>query len=275
MAGVFLQQHVAHAHELHLAVLAGVVGDHPHIGVVPGDKVLDDEGVLVAVVVDVVDDLVHLFPGLEHIGLLLGVEGVVPVGGALGGLDHEGAGERQGKVVALPLVVDVGGGVIDAVLITELVEPLLVDELLHQGQVDVGRHHVFGEVGQVHGNRGQVVVSAAQHNDLFVGKLPGRLGDVLQHHLGLVVVLAHPVVDDVAAVAGAGGVHAVGDGPDAVGLVKGPGHAVHVDVCPQQQGDKGLLTHVKLLPFDKIRVRRAECSAPRYTTSCPRRGTGR
>ena len=145
VAGVLLQQNVAHTHEADLPVLSRVVGDHPHIGVVPGDEVLDDEGVLIAVVVDIVDDAVHLLPGLKDVGLLLGVKRVVPVGGGLGGLDHKGAGEGQNEVMALALVVDVGGGVVDAVLDAQLIEVLLVDELLHEVQADVRGNHVGGE----------------------------------------------------------------------------------------------------------------------------------
>ena len=238
VAGVLLQQDVAHAHEPHPAVGAGVVGHHPHVAVVAGDEVLKDQGVLVPRLVDLVDDLVHLLPCAEDVGLLLGGEGVLPVGVRLGGLDHKGAVKGQGEVVAHALVVHHGGRVVDAVLVTQLVELLLVDQGLQHVQVHVGRDHILRVAGQVGGDGVEIVVPAAQHQDLFVRELFRHLGDVLQHLVHPVVVLPHPVVDDLAAGAHAGGKHTVDDGFDAVGLVKGPGHAVGVDVGAQQHGHK-------------------------------------
>ena len=238
VAGVLLQQDVAHAHEAHLPVGAGVVGHHPHKAVVPGDEVLEDQRVLIPCPVDLVDDRVHLLPGLEDVGLLLGGEGVLPVGVRLGGLDHEGAVKGQLELVAHALVVHHRGRVVDAVPVAQLVELLLVDQRLQHVQAHIGGDDVFRVAGQVGGDGVEVVVPAAQHQNLPVGKLTGHLGDVLQHLVHPVVVLPHPVVDDPAPRAHAGGEHTVDDGLYAVGLVKGPGHAVRIDVGAQQNRHK-------------------------------------
>ena len=238
MVGMLLQQHMAHAHQADLAVRAGVVGDHPHKAVVSGDKVLEDQGILIPRPVDVVDDLIHLRAGLEHVGLLLGGEGMLPVGVRLGGLDHKGAVEGQGEVVTHALVIDHGVGIIDAVLLAELIKALLVDERLQQVQRHIGRHDVARKAGQVGGDGVEVVIPAAQHQNGFVRVRPGHLGDVLQHRVRPVVVRAHPVVDDGAAGADAGRVHAVYHALDAVGLVEGAGHAVGVDIGAEQHGDE-------------------------------------
>ena len=145
------------------------------------------------------------------------------------------------------LFIDKGGGVVNAVPIAELIELLLVDQRLHKLQIDIGRYHVGGESGQIFGNGGEVVVPAAQDKDLLGGKLLGHLGDAAQHHLRVVVVLPHPVVDDVAAVTGPRGVHTVGNGLHAIGLMKGPGHAVNINVGSQQQRDK-IMFHRFALP---------------------------
>ena len=88
--------------------------------------------------IDLIQHPVHLFPGLEDVGLLLGVKGVVPVGGRLGRLNHEGTGEGEGKIVPHALFIDKRGGMVEAVLVAQLVELLLVDQDLHGRQVDIG-----------------------------------------------------------------------------------------------------------------------------------------
>ena len=52
-------------------------------------------------------------------------------------------------------------------------------------------------------------------------------------------VPAGAVVDDITLIAGSRGELAVGGGSNAVGLVKGPGHAVDVDVPAEEQGKEG------------------------------------
>ena len=172
-----------------------------------------------------------------------------PVGHAVGGLGDIGGAEGQGEVVAHGLVVDEGGWVVHPVPVAQLIELLLVDEGVQQGPVDVGGHHVGGELVLAVGGQLHIAVPAAQEqNGLVRELLRHRLG-VAAEGVGALVVRAHPVVNDGAAVAGEGGVLAVGDAPHPIGLVEGPGHAVYVDVAAEQQRLKGQIVHVVSQPL--------------------------
>ena len=88
------------------------------------------------------------------------------------------------------------------------------------------------------GGQLDIAVPAAQQEDFFVRKLPGyRLCVPAEGRLALVVG-AHPVVEDGGAVAGEGGIFAIGHAPYPIGLMKGPGHGVHVDVPAKEEGLK-------------------------------------
>ena len=138
-------------------------------------------------------------------------------------------------------VVDEGAGVVDAVLVAEGVEPLLVGEHVHQADVDVGGRHVWRELPLVAGGQLDVGVPAADAQHRLVPVLPGEGGHLLHEHGVGLDVPAGAVVNDIALIARSRGKLAVGGGPDAVGLVKGPGHAVHVDVPAEEQGKEGCL----------------------------------
>ena len=100
VGGVLLQEHVAQAHELHLGVPVGVAGQHPHVAVVTGDKILDDHGVGVAGGVDLVQDLLQVLPVGAGEDLFIPFKGMLPVGHAVGGLADVGGLEGEFKVVA-------------------------------------------------------------------------------------------------------------------------------------------------------------------------------
>ena len=141
------------------------------------------------------------------------------------------------------LVVDKGGGVVDAVAVAQLVELLLVDEGVQQLPVDVGGDDVFGQLVLAVGSQLHIAVSAAQQDDLLVGELGGHGGGVAAEGVGALVVGAHPVVDDGTVMAGEGGVLAVGDALYPIGLVKGSCYAVYIDVAAKEQRLKGQVVH--------------------------------
>ena len=240
VGGVLLQEHMAQAHELHLGVPVGVAGEYPHVAVVAGDEVLDDHGVGVPGGVDLVQNLLQVLPVGAGEDLLVAGEGVLPVGHAVRGLADVGGLEGQVEVVAHLLPVDEGAGVVDAVLVAQLVELFLVDEGVDEVAVDVGGHAVGGEGILVLSSQLHVAVAAADDQDGLVGKLPGHLGHVVAKGLRVLVLGADPVVDDIRAISGAGGELAKTDRLHAVGLVKGPGHAVHVDIPTEKQGLEGM-----------------------------------
>ena len=124
---------------------------------------------------------------------------------------------------------------VDAVPVAQLVELLLVDEGVQQGPVDVGGDHVGGELVFAVGGQLHIAVPAAQQEDLLVRELLGHRPDVAAEGVGALVVRAGAVVQDGAAVAGEGGVLAVGDALHPIGLVEGPGHAVYIDVAAEEQ----------------------------------------
>ena len=162
-----------------------------------------------------------------------------PVGHAVGGLGDVGGAEGQGEVVAHGLVVDEGGRVVDAVPVAQLVELLLVDEGIQQGPVDIGGDHIVGKLVPAVGGQLHITVPAAQQEDLFVRELPGHLPHVAAEGVGALVVQTGAVVQNGAAVAGEGGVFAIGDALHPIGLVEGPGHAVYIDVAAKEQRLKG------------------------------------
>ena len=192
--------------------------------------------------VDLVQHLLHLLPGLEDIGLPLGVKGMVPVSGAFRGLYRKGTGEGQSKVVAHVGSVDEGPRVVDAVLLTQGVKTVLMDQPFHLLQGHIGSHHILRILPQIGRDGGEIIIPAAQQQNGLARELGGNMPGMFQHLFGGGVVLADPVVNDGASVAGPRGIQPIGDGPDPIGLVKGPGHGIDIDIRPQKQGDKGLVT---------------------------------
>ena len=124
---------------------------------------------------------------------------------------------------------------VDAVLIAQLVEFLLVDEGIQQAAVDVGGNYIFRQGVLAVGGQLDIAVPAAQEDHLFAGKLLRRGLDVTPEGGLVLVVRAHPIVNDGAAVAGEGWVLAKGHRAHPVGLVEGPGHAVYVDIAAKEQ----------------------------------------
>ena len=91
----------------------------------------------------------------------------------------------------------------------------------------------------VAGGQLDIAVAAAQQQDGLVRKFFGHRPGVAQKGLVALVVRADPIVEDGAAVAGEGGIFAKGHRAHAIGLVKGPGHAVYVDVAAEEQRLEG------------------------------------
>ena len=171
-----------------------------------------------------------------------------PIGHAVGGLADVGGLEVQGEVVAHLPAVDEGAGVVDAVLVAQGVKALLVDEGVDELPADRGGDAVGGEGILVLGGQLHIAVPAADDQHRLVGKLGGHVGHVFAEAGRVLIGGADPVVDDGRAVGGAGGELAKADRADAVGLVKGPGHAVDVDVPSKQQGLEAVF-HVVALPL--------------------------
>ena len=137
------------------------------------------------------------------------------------------------------LVVNDGGRVVDAVLIAQLVEILLVDQMVQQVAGDIGGDGVGGHLVFIAGGQLHIAVSAADDQHRLVRQLGAHLVHMLKEHLVLFVFRTGAVVDDGAEGAGEGVELAVGNGLDAVGLVKGPGYAVYVDIAAEEQRLKG------------------------------------
>ena len=253
MGGVLLQQHVAQAHQLHPAPLVGVVGEHPHIGVVPGDELLEDHPARIARGVHLIQGGKQLLPRLADIHLFqLAVAGG-PVGHAVGGLGHIGRPPGQLKVVAHVPRIDKGGRVVDAILVAQGIELLLVGELVQQPAADiitlhVGRKAVLQVGGQLH-----IAVPAADDQHRLARAFPGHVFHVLQEYVRVLVLQAGPVVDDGAVGAGEGGGKlAEGDAFHPVGLVEGPGHAVYIDIAAEQKRLERNIRHLKSGSFEMI-----------------------
>ena len=181
----------------------------------------------------------QLLPALADVDLGQLVDAAGPVGYRVGRLGDVGRSPGQGEVVTHGFVVDEGGGVVDAVLVAQGVKLLLVDEGVQQLAVNVGGNGVFRQLVLAVGGQLDIAVAAAHDQDLLVRKLLAHLSYILAEGVGALVVGAHPVVDDGAAVAGEGGVAAIGNALDAVGLMEGTGHAVHVDIAAKQQRLEG------------------------------------
>ena len=92
------------------------------------------------------------------------------------------------------------------------IEALLVGELVHQGQVGIGGDDVGRELLPVLGAQLDIAVAAAQDQHSLVRVLGGKGADVLQKGGAVLIFRAHPVVQDGALVAHAGGKLAVGGG---------------------------------------------------------------
>ena len=137
------------------------------------------------------------------------------------------------------LVVNKGGRVVDAVPVAQLIKLFLVDQGVQQGPVDIGGNHVFRQAVPAVGRQLDIAVAAAQQDNLLVRELAGYHLHIPAEGLLALVVRAHPIVQDGAAPTGEGGILAIGDGAHPIGLVKGPGHTVHVDVAAEEQRLKG------------------------------------
>ena len=236
MGGVFLQQHMAHAHKLYFAVAVGVVGQHAHVAVVAGDKVLDDHRVRIAGGIDLIQHLLQVLPVGAGKDLLVALEGMLPVGHAVGGLADVGRLEIQLEVMPHLLAVDEGAGVVDAVLIAEGIELLLVDEGVDELPADRGGDAVFREILLVLGGQLHVAVAAADDQHGLVRKLLGGLCHVLAEGGSVLVLGADPVVDDGGPIGRAGGKLAIADRLDSISLVEGPCYAVNVNIPAEEQG---------------------------------------
>ena len=127
-------------------------------------------------------------------------------------------------------------GVVDAVLVAQGVELLLVDEVVDHLPADRGGDAVVREAVLVLGGQLDVAVAAADDQDGLSFKLLRGVGHVFPEGLRVLVLRAHPVVDDGGPVGRARGELAVADGFDAVGLMEGPGDAVDVDVPSEEEG---------------------------------------
>ena len=168
--------------------------------------------------------------------LLVAGEGVLPIGHPVGRLTDVGGLEGEGEVVAHLRPVDEGVRMVDAVLVTQGVKLLLVDQGVDKLPAHRGGQAVWGELVLVLRGQLHIAVPAADDQDGLVRKLPGHLGHVLPEGGRVLVVRAHPVVDDGGAIGRAGGKLAIAHRAHPIGLMEGPGHAVHVDVAPKEQG---------------------------------------
>ncbi len=86
LRGVLLQHHVAQAHHFYLPVLVAVGGQHPHLAVSPGNKVLHNQALRVAGGIDALADADGLGGAAGKIHLFHAGEGELPVVDAGGGL---------------------------------------------------------------------------------------------------------------------------------------------------------------------------------------------
>ena len=249
VGGVLLQQHVAQAHEFYLPVGVGVVGEHPHIGVVPGDELLQDHMAGIAGGVHLVQGGEQFLPRLADVDLFQFVVAGGPVGHAIGGLGDVGRAPGEGEVVAHGAVVHEGGRVVDAVLVTQGVELLLVGEHVQHLAGDIIAPGVGGELVLQVGGQLHIAVAAADDQHRLARALGAHLLHVAQEGVRVLVVRAGAVVDDGAVRAGKRDIFAVGDGLDAVGLVKGPGDAVDVDVAAEEQRLEGRCRHGRSVSF--------------------------
>ena len=143
--------------------------------------------------------------------------------------------------MAHALAVDKGSGVVQAVFVTQGVELLLVIEYVHLLSGDIGRNTVFREAVPVLGGESDIVVAAPDDQHGTVGVGVSVLHDVFAEGGRLLVLGADAVVDNIALIVRAGGELAKARGLDAVGLVKGAGHAVYVEVPAEKQGIEGLV----------------------------------
>lgn len=119
--------------------------------------------------------------------------------------------------------------------VAQLVEVLLVDEAVQQGAVDVGGHHVSGKLVLQVGAQLHIAVPAAQDDDGLVGELQGHLLYIGEEDGGVLIVGAGAVVDDGAEGTGEGVELAEGHALHPIGLVKGTGHTVNIDIAAEEQ----------------------------------------
>ena len=121
---------------------------------------------------------------------------------------------------------------VDAVSVAQDVELLLVGELVQQLPADIIALYIGRKLILQVGRQLHIAVPAADDQHRLVRELGGHIVHVLQKDGFDLVFQAGPVVDNGAVGAGeGGGKFAEGDAFHPVGLVEGPGHAVHVDIA--------------------------------------------
>ena len=251
LGGVLLQQSVAQGDELYLPVPAAVAVHHPHVAVVPGDVLLQNQVVLVAGGVNGLQNGGELLPALGHKHLLLVGEPAVPIGHRIGGLDNHG--EVKGQLHVFVVLIGAGGGLGEgeAVLGAHLVEALLDGEAHQQLLADALEHIGAPQLLLVAHQQLDVVVPAGHQQQLFAAALVafGKVQQGFDEDLVVLQVgLHHLHGDDFAGGAGAQNALANGHGLDAVLLVEGAGHAIDVDVAAQQDRLKiDFLVHDRFL----------------------------
>ncbi len=135
---------------------------------------------------------------------------------------------------------------VDAVPVAQGVELLLVGELVQQLPADIIALYIGGKLVLQVGGQLHIAVPAADDQHRLVRELGGHIVHISQKDGFVLVFQAGPVVDDGAVGAGEGGGKlAEGDALHPVGLVEGPGHAVHIDVAAEQQGLERTLGHYR------------------------------
>jgi homoserine dehydrogenase len=77
--GGITKEQIREAHELYLASLIGIVGQHPHISIISGNKVLDDDAVVVTGFINGIQYFFQFFPSFRFKNLFLPGEGMLPV----------------------------------------------------------------------------------------------------------------------------------------------------------------------------------------------------
>ena len=202
LRGVLFQEHMAQSHQLNAALLVGVTGHHPHIGIVTGDKILDNHAVIVAGGVDLLQGSLQLADASKAVRFLLTGERVLPVKDRIGRFKDIGSleGRRGAGTFARP--INKSFRISEPPLLAEAVKALLVEEEIDKFPSGVRGDNIIRVATQKVATEADIVVAAADKKNYFITLRSGKALHMLHEAVGPVILRTGVKIDDIAVVTG-------------------------------------------------------------------------
>lgn len=240
---MLLENHLGIGDELGFSLLIGIIDRIPHVGIIAGDVVLDDEIFPVAAGGDLLNHLVDFFQASQAVNLLGAFKGMLVVFYTVAGLNNHRVAHLLGKGRRVLAGVIEGCRGINAVLFAELVEVFLHVELVHEIFGDVV-HEVAGLQNLLVLNDEPDIGIVGAHKDQGFSGFSVALGHVQKNGGkggGFVEILMDlQSADDGAQFREGQHDTAHNHGFDAVFLMEGNGHIVCINISSDDDGDEGM-----------------------------------